>query len=235
MRTCLNAQREIWEAVDGRDRAGARRASRSSWRTWGRPASCARAWCGRAAPRASHFCGVPVWRSFPDVERVDLKRRAARTAAARARRAARADRRPDRHLARARPLHRRQQPRIRTSCAGSDRVWVFEKKGEPAALDRVPDRRVRRRDRPLRAPLHAASTRGCSAPGSRTSRSSRNIEAGLKVNTRGSKKKSLRGSDEEGWHTDARGPGRPRPRSSPTRRTGASRGCRSCRSSLRKT
>ncbi|MHC4507120.1 MAG: M23 family metallopeptidase, partial [Planctomycetota bacterium] len=31
-----------------------------------------------------------------------------------------------------------------------------------------------------------------------------NIEAGLKINTRGSKKKALRGSDEQGWHTTSR-------------------------------
>ncbi|MCP3985447.1 MAG: FAD-dependent thymidylate synthase [bacterium] len=68
MRTCLNAQREIFEAsLDEIEQV--RNVHPEFVRYVGPPCSLR---SGRIRPRCtegSHFCGVPVWRSFPDVER----------------------------------------------------------------------------------------------------------------------------------------------------------------------
>ncbi len=68
MRTCLNAQREIYEAsMDEIEQV--RAVHPALMRHVGPPCSVRN---GRVRPRCtegSHFCGVPVWRIFPDVER----------------------------------------------------------------------------------------------------------------------------------------------------------------------
>jgi thymidylate synthase ThyX len=68
MRTCLNAQREIFEA--SLDEIGQVRAVHPQLMKHVGPPCSVRS--GLARPRCtegSHFCGVPVWRSFPDVQR----------------------------------------------------------------------------------------------------------------------------------------------------------------------
>ena len=68
MRTCLNAQREIWEAsMDEIEQV--REVHPQLMRHMGPPCVVRN---GRARPRCtegSHFCGIPVWRSFPEIQR----------------------------------------------------------------------------------------------------------------------------------------------------------------------
>ncbi|NNL67340.1 MAG: FAD-dependent thymidylate synthase [Myxococcales bacterium] len=68
MRTCLNAQREIYEAsMDEIEQVSA--VHPTLMRHVGPPCTVRN---GLARPRCTegtHFCGVPVWRSFPDIER----------------------------------------------------------------------------------------------------------------------------------------------------------------------
>ncbi|MGH0029349.1 MAG: FAD-dependent thymidylate synthase [Myxococcota bacterium] len=69
MRTCLNAQREIWQA--SMDEIEQVRAVHPSLVAHMGPPCVVRN--GNARPRCtegSHFCGVPVWKSFPDTTRV---------------------------------------------------------------------------------------------------------------------------------------------------------------------
>ena len=69
MRSCLNAQREIWQA--SMDEIEQVRAVHPSLMEHVGPPCVVRN--GRARPRCtegSHFCGVPVWRSFPEIKRV---------------------------------------------------------------------------------------------------------------------------------------------------------------------
>jgi thymidylate synthase ThyX len=68
MRTCFNAQREIFEAC--LDEIGQVRAVHPQLMEHVGPPCSVRS--GLARPRCtegSHFCGVPVWRSFPDIQR----------------------------------------------------------------------------------------------------------------------------------------------------------------------
>jgi len=68
MRTCLNAQREIWEA--SMDEVEQVRAVHPELVRHVGPPCFVRD--GLVRPRCtegSHFCGIPVWRSFPEVER----------------------------------------------------------------------------------------------------------------------------------------------------------------------
>ncbi len=68
MRTCLNAQREIYEAsMDEIEQV--REVHPELARFVGPPCSVR---SGNISPRCTegtHFCGVPVWKSFPDIER----------------------------------------------------------------------------------------------------------------------------------------------------------------------
>ena len=69
MRTCLNAQREIWQA--SMDEIEQVRAVHPSLVEHMGPPCVVRN--GNARPRCTegtHFCGVPVWKSFPATERV---------------------------------------------------------------------------------------------------------------------------------------------------------------------
>ena len=69
LRTCLNAQLEIWRA--SMDEIEQVRAVHPELVSHVGPPCVVRG--GHARPRCtegSHFCGVPVWRSFPEVERV---------------------------------------------------------------------------------------------------------------------------------------------------------------------
>jgi thymidylate synthase ThyX len=69
MRSCLNAQWEIWQA--SMDEIEQVRAVHPSLMEHVGPPCVVRN--GLARPRCTegtHFCGVPVWRSFPEVERV---------------------------------------------------------------------------------------------------------------------------------------------------------------------
>jgi thymidylate synthase ThyX len=68
MRTCLNAQREIYEA--SMDEVAQVRAVHPELMEHVGPPCAVRS--GNASPRCtegSHFCGVPVWKSFPDIAR----------------------------------------------------------------------------------------------------------------------------------------------------------------------
>jgi thymidylate synthase ThyX len=68
MRTCLNAQREIWDASMD-ELAQVREVHPELVEHVGPPCVVRN---GRVRPRCTegtHFCGIPVWRSFPDVER----------------------------------------------------------------------------------------------------------------------------------------------------------------------
>ena len=68
MRTCLNAQREIYEA-SMQEVAQVRAVHPELMRHVGPPCVVRN---GLASPRCTegtHFCGVPVWRSFPAIER----------------------------------------------------------------------------------------------------------------------------------------------------------------------
>jgi thymidylate synthase ThyX len=68
MRTCLNAQREIWEA--SMDEVEQVRAVHPQLVRHVGPPCVVRS--GLARPRCTegtHFCGIPVWRTFPEVER----------------------------------------------------------------------------------------------------------------------------------------------------------------------
>jgi hypothetical protein len=69
MRTCLNAQWEIWRA--SMDEISQVRAVYPILAKHIGPPCVVRS--GLARPRCTegtHFCGVPVWKSFPDTERV---------------------------------------------------------------------------------------------------------------------------------------------------------------------
>ena len=69
MRTCLNAQREIWEASMD-ELLQVRAVHPQLVRHVGPPCVVRN---GLVAPRCTegtHFCGVPVWRSFPEIERM---------------------------------------------------------------------------------------------------------------------------------------------------------------------
>jgi len=69
MRTCWNSQREIWQA-SMEEVEQVRRVHPRLARHVGPPCFVR---TGLARPRCtegSHFCGIPVWRSFPDAERV---------------------------------------------------------------------------------------------------------------------------------------------------------------------
>jgi thymidylate synthase ThyX len=68
MRTCLNAQREIYEA--SMQEVEQVRAVHPELMLYIGPPCVVRN--GLASPRCTegtHFCGVPVWRSFPAIER----------------------------------------------------------------------------------------------------------------------------------------------------------------------
>ena len=69
MRTCLNAQREIWQA--SMDEIEQVSAVHPQFTQHLGPPCVVRT--GLAKPRCTegtHFCGIPVWRTFPDIERV---------------------------------------------------------------------------------------------------------------------------------------------------------------------
>jgi hypothetical protein len=68
MRTCLNAQREIWTAsMDEVEQVAAVHPKLA--RHVGPPCSVRNGIVRPRCTEGSHFCGVPVWRSFPVVER----------------------------------------------------------------------------------------------------------------------------------------------------------------------
>jgi hypothetical protein len=69
LRTCLNAQREIWQAsMDEIEQL--RGVHPALARHIGPPCSIRNGLVRPRCTEGSHFCGVPVWRSFPDVARV---------------------------------------------------------------------------------------------------------------------------------------------------------------------
>ena len=68
MRTCFNAQREIFEA--SLDEIGQVRAVHPQlMRHVGPPCTVRSGLARPRCPEGSHFCGVPVWKRFPDIER----------------------------------------------------------------------------------------------------------------------------------------------------------------------
>ena len=69
LRTCLNAQREIWQAsMDEIEQVGAVHPELVAH--VGPPCSVRNGVVRPRCTEGSHFCGVPVWRSFPAVERI---------------------------------------------------------------------------------------------------------------------------------------------------------------------
>jgi thymidylate synthase ThyX len=68
MRTCWNAQREIWDA-SMEEVAQVRAVHPQLVRHVGPPCSVRSGLVQPRCTEGTHFCGVPVWRSFPDVER----------------------------------------------------------------------------------------------------------------------------------------------------------------------
>jgi len=69
MRTCLNAQREIWQAsMDEVEQVTS--VHPELVRHAGPPCSVRNGVVRPRCTEGSHFCGVPVWRSFPNVTRV---------------------------------------------------------------------------------------------------------------------------------------------------------------------
>jgi hypothetical protein len=69
MRTCLNAQREIWQASMDEIRQVAAVHPKLVEHV-GPPCSVRNGIVRPRCTEGSHFCGVPVWRTFPVVERV---------------------------------------------------------------------------------------------------------------------------------------------------------------------
>jgi thymidylate synthase ThyX len=68
MRTCLNAQREIWEAsMDELEQV--RAVHPSLVRHVGPPCVVRNHLAHPRCTEGSHFCGIPVWRRFPETER----------------------------------------------------------------------------------------------------------------------------------------------------------------------
>ncbi len=68
MRTCLNAQREIWDAsMDEIEQVG--EVHPELMRHVGPPCAVRTGLVRPRCTEGSHFCGIPVWRSFPEVER----------------------------------------------------------------------------------------------------------------------------------------------------------------------
>ena len=68
MRTCLNAQREIYEASMD-EIAQVREIHPQLARHIGPPCFVRTRRIRPRCTEGSHFCGIPVWRSFPEVER----------------------------------------------------------------------------------------------------------------------------------------------------------------------
>jgi thymidylate synthase ThyX len=68
MRSCLNAQREIWDAsMDEIAQVG--EVHPELMRHVGPPCAVRTGLVRPRCTEGTHFCGIPVWRSFPDVER----------------------------------------------------------------------------------------------------------------------------------------------------------------------
>jgi thymidylate synthase ThyX len=68
MRTCLNAQREIYEAsMDEIEQVGA--VHPTLVRHAGPPCTVRNGLVRPRCTEGSHFCGIPVWRTFPEVDR----------------------------------------------------------------------------------------------------------------------------------------------------------------------
>ncbi len=68
MRTCLNAQREIWEAsMDEIEQV--RAVHPELMRHVGPPCAVRDGLVSPRCTEGTHFCGVPVWRTFPAIER----------------------------------------------------------------------------------------------------------------------------------------------------------------------
>ena len=69
MRTCLNAQREIWQAsMDEIEQV--RAVHPKLMRHVGPPCVVRNRLARPRCTEGSHFCGVTVWRTFPEIERV---------------------------------------------------------------------------------------------------------------------------------------------------------------------
>jgi thymidylate synthase ThyX len=68
MRTCLNAQREIYEA-SLEEIAQVRAVHPELMRHVGPPCTVRSGLVSPRCTEGAHFCGVPVWRSFPEIER----------------------------------------------------------------------------------------------------------------------------------------------------------------------
>jgi thymidylate synthase ThyX len=68
MRSCLNAQREIWQAsMDEIEQVG--EVHPQLMRHVGPPCSVRNGLVRPRCTEGTHFCGIPVWRSFPDTQR----------------------------------------------------------------------------------------------------------------------------------------------------------------------
>jgi thymidylate synthase ThyX len=68
MRTCLNAQREIWES-SMEEIEQVRAVHPALMRHVGPPCSVRSGLVSPRCTEGTHFCGVPVWKTFPEIER----------------------------------------------------------------------------------------------------------------------------------------------------------------------
>ena len=84
-----------------------------------------------------------------------------------------------------------------------DRIWVFERKGKKLRWTEYPIVVFASQAGRFENLSTSGAVRVLGAWEPNESQLA-NIEAGLRINTRGSKKKSLRGSDAEGWRSTAR-------------------------------
>ena len=69
MRTCFNAQEEIYQASMEEVRQVNAKFSRNSDDTSGRRAICAPNVATPICTEGSHFCGIKVWLDFPNIQR----------------------------------------------------------------------------------------------------------------------------------------------------------------------
>ena len=69
MRTCFNAQEEIYQASHGRDRSAPRSPSAAQRNIIGPPCYLRAGVATPICTEGSHFCGIKVWLEFPNVTR----------------------------------------------------------------------------------------------------------------------------------------------------------------------
>ena len=208
MRTCLNAQREIWQA--SMDEIEEVRAVHPELvRHVGPPCFVRTGWCGRAAPRARTSAASPSGAiSRARSGGSDASPRGARLRCCCRSHAVASARAADSRIAWSGPGTCSSTTRTPTrpnadAPRWDDRVWVFEKKGDRLAWTEYPIVGLHGRAAAASSGATAASSRACSATGSRARRSSRRSRRASSVNPRGMKAKTLRNT-RGGWQSASR-------------------------------